>query len=213
MTFRRGFGVYNDNVHTPPLLAICRFPTSSVLLTPVLHLTPGWPTTYTSYREIAYRDFAMSDVRSSCHKSRSSKLRYHLSSMVGKKRLPSILSVWYHNGYLWLNYPVNITGGLIHKITGISHGGMPIPKTTNTNEWIQILIGGTMAKNSKGILINKVIDPYAKWIFIIISLCFTVHSRASDVKLTMLEPIGQILDSRAQFDWEECLATLIQSNC
>ena len=29
-------------------------------------LTPGWPTTYTSYREIAYRDFAMYDVQGFC---------------------------------------------------------------------------------------------------------------------------------------------------
>jgi hypothetical protein len=28
-------------------------------------LTPGWPTAYSSYREIAYRDFPMSDVQSS----------------------------------------------------------------------------------------------------------------------------------------------------
>jgi hypothetical protein len=27
--------------------------------------TPGWPTAYSSYREIAYRDFAMSEVQSS----------------------------------------------------------------------------------------------------------------------------------------------------
>ena len=29
-------------------------------------LSPGWPTTYMSYREIAYHDFAMSDVQCSC---------------------------------------------------------------------------------------------------------------------------------------------------
>ena len=29
-------------------------------------LTPGWPTTYTSYREITYRDFAMYDVQGFC---------------------------------------------------------------------------------------------------------------------------------------------------
>jgi hypothetical protein len=29
-------------------------------------LTPGWPTGYMPYREIAYRDFAMSDVQCSC---------------------------------------------------------------------------------------------------------------------------------------------------
>jgi hypothetical protein len=39
---------------------------------------------------------------------------------------------------------------------------MPITKTTNTNEWIQILTGEMTTKNSKGLLINKIIDAYAK---------------------------------------------------
>ena len=44
-------------------------------------LTPGWPTTYTSYREIAYRDFAMYDVQVFVNtKTRTPKLRCHLSS-------------------------------------------------------------------------------------------------------------------------------------
>jgi hypothetical protein len=42
-TSRRGFGVYNDSVHTPPGVVICQFPTSSLLLTPVLHLLLGGP--------------------------------------------------------------------------------------------------------------------------------------------------------------------------
>jgi hypothetical protein len=43
-------------------------PIPDILCTPYTcpALTPGWPTAYSSYREIAYRDFAMSDVQSSC---------------------------------------------------------------------------------------------------------------------------------------------------
>jgi hypothetical protein len=33
------------------------------------------------------------------------------------------------------------------------------------------------------------------------------------VKLTMLEPIGQILHLGSQFDWVEYLVVLISSNC
>jgi hypothetical protein len=51
-----------------------------------------------------------------------------------KEEAAKYLISWYHNGYLWLNYLVKITRGLIQKTIGISHGGMPITKTTNTNE-------------------------------------------------------------------------------
>ena len=42
-TTRRGFGIYKNNVHTFLGAAICRFPISSVHLTPVLHLLLDGP--------------------------------------------------------------------------------------------------------------------------------------------------------------------------
>jgi hypothetical protein len=88
-------------------------------------------------------------------------------------------------------------GGMIHRITGIPHGGTLVPKTLNTNDWLQILTGRTSTKNSKGMLINRVVEPHAKWTCIIVSLFFTVVGQDSYVKLTMLEPIGQIIQSGA----------------
>jgi hypothetical protein len=109
--------------------------------------------------------------------------------------------------------PVGITRGMIHRVTGIPHGGTLVPKTLNSNDWIQFLTGGTSTKNSKGLLINRVIELKEKWTCIIVSLCFTVAGQASDVKLTMLEPISQILQSGAKFDWVDHLAATIKSNC
>jgi hypothetical protein len=84
---------------------------------------------------------------------------------------------------------------MIHRVTGIPHGGTPVPKTLNSNDWIQAFTGGTSTKNSKGLLINRVTNLKVKWTCVIVSLCFTAVGQASYVKLTMLEPIGQILES------------------
>jgi hypothetical protein len=76
----------------------------------------------------------------------------------------------YDSGYLWIDYSIAITVGLIHMIIGIPHGVIFVPKTLNTNDWLQILTGGMLAKNSKGLLINRVVEPHAQWACIIVSL-------------------------------------------
>jgi hypothetical protein len=57
-----------------------------------------------------------------------------------------------------LTKPIVVTGGLIHRITGILKAGVKVPKTTNANDWMQFLTGMTTTKNSKGLLINKILD-------------------------------------------------------
>jgi hypothetical protein len=97
-------------------------------------------------------------------------------------------------------------------IDTLYQGDNPVPKTLNYNNLIQFLIGGTSEKNSKGFLINRVIELKAKWTCVIVSLCFTATGWVSDVKLTMLEPISEILQSGAKCDKEEWLATIIKRN-
>jgi hypothetical protein len=79
---------------------------------------------------------------------------------------------------------------------GIPKTGAKVPKSANTNDWMQFLTGSTMTKNSKGLLINKITDLRARWTAIIISLCFTPAGRASDVKMTMVESIAQVIRMR-----------------
>jgi len=40
----------------------------------------------------------------------------------------------YHQGYLWLDQPIEIDGGLIYHITSIMKIGAKVPKLTNTND-------------------------------------------------------------------------------
>jgi hypothetical protein len=54
---------------------------------------------------------------------------------------------------------------------------------------------------------------HEKWTCVIVSLCFTITSWASDVELIMLEPIGWILQNGEMFNWEENLASIIKRNC
>jgi hypothetical protein len=68
-----------------------------------------------------------------------------------KEEAAKFLISHYHSGYLWLNYLVEIMGGMIHMITGIPHGGTHVPKTINTNDWLQILTGRMSTKNLKGL--------------------------------------------------------------
>jgi len=74
-------------------------------------------------------------------------------------------------------------------------------------------MGLAMAKNSKGLLINKIIDLRAHSASIIISLCFKPVGRASDVKKTMVEEITQVYKNMERFNWAEHLADMIRTNC
>jgi hypothetical protein len=74
---------------------------------------------------------------------------------------------------------VGITRGMIQHVIGLPNGGTKVPKTLNSNDYIQFLIGGTSMKNSKGLLINKVTELREKWTHIIVYLFFTTIGRAS----------------------------------
>jgi hypothetical protein len=45
---------------------------------------------------------------------------------------------------------------MINGIMGLPHKGESVPKTTNSDKWIQKFTGSSNAKNSKGLLINQV---------------------------------------------------------
>jgi hypothetical protein len=64
-----------------------------------------------------------------------------------KEEAAKFLTSLYQNGHLWLNFPNGITGGMIHKITGIPHGRTPMPKNIHHSDWIQTLAGGTSGEN------------------------------------------------------------------
>jgi hypothetical protein len=91
--------------------------------------------------------------------------------------------------------------------------GVTVPKTSNANDWMQFLTGSTTTKNSKGLLIKKITNLRARWTSIIVSLCFTPVGQVSDVKMTMIESIGQVFQKVKNFNWSEYLVDIIQTNC
>jgi hypothetical protein len=109
-----------------------------------------------------------------------------------KEEVEKFIVSRYHQGYLWLDQPIEITGGLLYRILGIPRTGAKVPKSANTNDWMQFLTGSVTTKNSKGLLINKITNLRACWTAIIIYLCFTPAGRASDIKMTMVEAIAQV---------------------
>jgi len=80
----------------------------------------------------------------------------------------------------------------IHMIIDLPYKGENLPKTIEITKWIQEFIGGSMGKNSKGLIIEQVLNPLIKWAYIIVALCLTPTGRASDVKLKMLKSIGEM---------------------
>jgi hypothetical protein len=91
--------------------------------------------------------------------------------------------------------------------------GVKVLKTSNANAWMQILTRSTTTKNSKGLLINKILDLHARWTAIIVSLFFTPVGQAFDVKMTMVESIGQIFKKAEIFNWSEYMVDIIWTNC
>jgi hypothetical protein len=131
-----------------------------------------------------------------------------------KEEVEKFIVSRYHQGYLWLNEAIEITGGLLYRILGIPREGAKVPKSTNSNDWMQFLTGSTTTKNSKGLLINKITDPKARWdchhnLFVL----HTSRTGASDVNMTMVEAIAQVYQNSERFNWAEHLADMLRTNC
>jgi len=130
-----------------------------------------------------------------------------------KEEAAKFIFSWYHQGYLWLDQPIEIIDRLLYRILGIPRVGDKVPKSTNTNNWMQFLTGLATAKKSKELMINKITDLRACWTAIIISLCFTPIVWASDVNMKMVEAITQVYQNAERFNWAEHLADMLRTNC
>ena len=61
----------------------------------------------------------------------------------------------YHNGRFYFDRPVEISGEVIYKLTGLSNQGNPVP--VNIKEGlVEQLIGTSSGKNSKGLMISQI---------------------------------------------------------
>ena len=59
----------------------------------------------------------------------------------------------YHNGRFYFDQPIDITGDVISKLTGLSKQGSPVPIGIKDG-LVQELTGSSSGKNSKGLMIG-----------------------------------------------------------
>ena len=62
---------------------------------------------------------------------------------------------WYHNGRFYFDQPVNISGEVISKLTGLSNKGDLVPVGIKEG-LVKELTGSTSGKNSKGLMISQI---------------------------------------------------------
>lgn len=118
-----------------------------------------------------------------------------------KEEFEKFLVIHYQNGKLCLREPASVSTTAIHMITRIPYKGDKLPQIVNINKWIHEFTRGLTIKNS-----------LVKWDCIIITLYLTPIGRASNVKLTMLESIGEIMKSGKTYNWAEHVTNLVKTN-
>lgn len=102
---------------------------------------------------------------------------------------------------------------LIKWIIGLSSKWYLMLKIINPIVWIQKFIGNKREKNSKWMVIIQVTSQHIKWAYIIVCLCLTSSNQVSDVKLNMLEVIGQIIKQGMVFNWAKHVVNIVKVNC
>ena len=79
----------------------------------------------------------------------------------------------YHNGRFYFNRPVNITGDIISKLTGMSNQGNPVPIGIKEG-LVQELTGSPSEKNSKGLMIGQIATRTPQIVAKIIAITLTL---------------------------------------
>ena len=120
----------------------------------------------------------------------------------------------YHDGKIWLDQPIAITGKLINFITGLPLNREVILVSSKNPSLLERFTGSTQkGKNSKGLQINSIEAPLVKWTTLIISICLTISSQPSNIKLDMLEVIEGVAAHAKTYSWDNYLADLVRTNC
>lgn len=110
-----------------------------------------------------------------------------------KEEAAKFLVIAYHDGKIWLDELIEITPKLINFITGIPIKGDLVPIVVKNMALVEKFTGSSSkGKNSKGLQINSIEIPIVKWVTLIVSIYLTSLGPLSDIKLDMLEAIGNI---------------------
>ena len=112
----------------------------------------------------------------------------------------------YNNGRFYFNQPIDITGDVISKLTGLSNQGSLVPIGIKDG-LVQELTGSPSGKNSKGLMIGQIATRTPQIVAKIIAITLTLAGRGNDLKLEMLEAVDTIVGEVGSNDGEIMFST------
>ena len=129
-----------------------------------------------------------------------------------RKQLLNLIISRYHNGRFYFDQPIDITGDVISKLTGLSNQGSPVPIGIK-DRLVQELTGSPSSKNSKGLMIGQIATRTPQIVAKIIAITLTLAGRGSDLKLEMLEAVDTIVTDGRIYRWGDYVADMIKTIC
>ena len=118
----------------------------------------------------------------------------------------------YHNDRFYFDQPIDITGDVISKLTGLSNQGSPVPIGIKDG-LVQELTGSPSGKNSKGPMIGQIATRTPQIVAKIIAITLTLAGQGSDLKLEMLEAVDTIVIDGRIYRWGDYVADMIKTIC
>ena len=118
----------------------------------------------------------------------------------------------YHNGRFYFDRPIDITGEVISKLTGLLNQGSPVPIGIKEG-LVQELTGTPTGKNSKGLMIGQIMTRTPQIVAKIIAVTLTLAGRSSDLKLEMLEAVDTITSDGRIYRWGDYVPDMVKTIC
>lgn len=88
-----------------------------------------------------------------------------------KEEIVKFLVSWYHNGKIWHDQPISITGKLVNFITSLLLNGELVLVGSKTPALLEKFTGSTQrGKKSKGLQIISIESSSIQWIALIMSI-------------------------------------------
>ena len=116
----------------------------------------------------------------------------------------------YHNNQFYFDQPVDISGEVISKLTGLSNTGDPVPVGIKEG-LVEELTGLASGKNSKGLMISQITAWTPQIVAKIIAITLTLAGRGSNLKLDMLEDVNTIAINGKIYRWDEYVADIVKT--
>ena len=129
-----------------------------------------------------------------------------------KRSCCQVYHQWIPQRWFYFNRPVDITGDIISKLTGLSNQGNPVPIYIKEG-LVKELTGSPSGKNSKGLVIRQIATRMPQIVAKTIAITLTLAGRSSDLKLEMLEAIDTIATDGRIYRWGDYVADMIKTIC